>query len=129
MSSGHQHSRCAEATLQAVFLNEALLDGIENAILLQILDGANAVAFGHGGEDGAALDRFLVHPHDTRSAVRRVAAPVCSGEAQRVPHEVDEQQPSLDSRVWSCPLTLTVTSISGLLSCGAAYCGRAATVG
>ncbi len=95
-AGGHQHARGAEAALQAVALHEALLERVELAALVQVLDGADGAAVGHGGQHGAALDRLAVHPQHARAAVGGVAAPVGAGQAQVVAHEVHEQQPGLD---------------------------------
>src|SRR5256885_4841045 len=45
-AAGHHHPRRAEAALQAVLLPEALLDGMELAVLLQAFHGGDLRAVG-----------------------------------------------------------------------------------
>src|SRR2546423_737083 len=93
---GHDHARRAEAALEAVFLHEAHLHGVELSVLLHVLDGAHLVAASHRGEHGARLHGLAVHEHGAGAAVAGVAAPVGAGEAQVLAQEVDEQQARLD---------------------------------
>ena len=93
---GHHHPGRAEAALQAVAAHEALLDRVEDAVLLEVLDGAHLVAAGHRGQHRAGLDRLAVHPGHAGAAVAGVAAPVGAGEPELVAQEVHEQQPALD---------------------------------
>ena len=79
-----------------MLVHEALLDRVEHAALLEVLDRADLAAVGHGRQHGALLDRLAVHPHHAHAAVRRVAAPVGAGQAEVVAQEVDEQQSRLD---------------------------------
>src|SRR5262249_37750991 len=69
----HHHPRGAEAALQAVALDEALLHRVQDAVALEVLDGADLVAGRHRGEHGAALHRLPVQPHHTGPAVAGVA--------------------------------------------------------
>src|SRR5436190_21036005 len=70
--AGDHHPRGAEATLQGVHHMEALLNRIEDAVLLKTLDGRDLMALGHGGERRAGLDRLTVHQHHADAAVGRV---------------------------------------------------------
>src|SRR5215218_286645 len=90
------HARRAEPALEAVLLHEALLDRVELAVALHVLDRADYVAAGHGGEHGAGLDGLPVHQDHAGAAVARVAAPVRARQPQLVTQEVHEQQARLD---------------------------------
>ena len=94
-ASHEHHPRRAEAALQAVLLHEALLHGVERAVLLEVLHGADGVAGGHGGEHRAALHRLALHQHGAGAAVGGVAPPVRAGEAEHIADEVHEQEPGL----------------------------------
>src|SRR5437762_6090770 len=65
----HDHARCAEPTLQAVLFHESLLNGIECAVLLEILDGAHGAPRGHHCERRATLHGLPIDPKHTRSAI------------------------------------------------------------
>ena len=41
-AGGEHHARRAEPALEAVLLDEALLDGVERAVALEALDGADS---------------------------------------------------------------------------------------
>ena len=93
---GHQHPGRAEAALQAVAAHEALLHRVEDAVLLEALDGADLVAAGHRGQHRAGLHRLAVQPGHAGAAVAGVAPPVGPGEPELVAQEVDQQHPALD---------------------------------
>src|SRR3954468_6788412 len=92
----HQHAGGAEAALQGVMLVEALLYRVELALTLERLDRADLMAFAHGREDRARLDRLAVHEDDARAAVGGVAAPVRAGETGVLADVVHEQAARLD---------------------------------
>jgi len=46
--------------LQAVLLDEAVLQRVERPAGVEVLDGSHLVAVGLGGEGGAALDREAI---------------------------------------------------------------------
>ena len=79
-----------------VLLAEALLDRVELTSDLEPLDGPDLVAGGGRRQQRARLDGLAVHQHDTRAAVRRVAAPMRAGKTELVAQEVHEQHPRLD---------------------------------
>src|SRR5215217_1750663 len=93
---GHDHAGGAEAALEAVRLHETLLHGVERAVALHVLDGADLVAARHRGEHGAGLHGLSVEVDDAGAAVGGVTAPVGTGQAERLAQEVHEQQPRLD---------------------------------
>src|SRR5689334_13181344 len=72
----HHHAGRAEAALQAVALDEPLLDRVELAVSGEVLDGTDDAAISHRREYRARLDRRFVEPHDAAAAVGRVTAPV-----------------------------------------------------
>jgi hypothetical protein len=61
------HARRAEPALEAVVLLEGRLDGVERAVLLEALDGAQFVAVG--------LDGHIVHDFTGLPSSRTVQAP------------------------------------------------------
>ncbi len=69
---------------------------IRDALGLHSLDGPHVVASGHRCQSGTALDRFVVDPHDTGTAVAGVATPMRAGQAKMVADVVDEQGSGLD---------------------------------
>ena len=79
-----------------MLVHEALLHGVEHAVLLEAFHGADGMAVGHRGQHGARLDRLAVDPHHADAAVGGVATPVAAGQADVVADEVDEQQARLD---------------------------------
>jgi hypothetical protein len=79
-----------------VALVEALLDRVELAVSLERLDRGHLVAVAHDGEHRARLHGLAVDAHGARTAVGGVAAPVGTGEAERLAQEMDEQQARLD---------------------------------
>src|SRR5437764_8481606 len=66
---GHHHAGRAEAALQAVTLDEPVLDRVELAVSGEVLDGTYRTAVGHRGQYRARLDRRLVEPHHAAAAV------------------------------------------------------------
>ncbi len=95
---GHHHAGRAEAALQAMLLEEALLHRMQDAALLQPLDGADLRAIGLNGEHRAGLGRDAVHEHRAGAAARRVATDVRAGQVRHLADEVHEQQSRLDLR-------------------------------
>src|SRR5512142_118579 len=95
----HHHPRRAEPALKAVLLVEALLHGVQTLCGLEALDGADGAAVRLDREDGAGLHRTSVEEDGARAAVRRVAADVRAGHAERLADEVDEEQAGLDRRI------------------------------
>src|SRR6267142_567386 len=95
-AAGHHHPRRAVPALQPVLVPERFLDGVELAVLLQALHGADLRAVRLDREHRARLHRLDVEQHGAGAAVRGVAADVRPGQAQVLAQEVDEQQPGLD---------------------------------
>src|SRR4030095_5529787 len=52
-AGGHEHARGAEPALQAMALHEALLERVELAARVQVLDGADGAGGGPGGQHAA----------------------------------------------------------------------------
>src|SRR5262249_40843540 len=98
-AAGHHHAGRAVAALEPVLLPEALLHRMELAIPLQSLDRLHLVAVGLDREEGAGFDRHAVEQNGARPAVGGVAADVCTGQAQGLAQEMDEQQSRLDLRL------------------------------
>src|SRR5579859_6711027 len=53
-----QHAGCAEAALQAVLLEEAFLQGVQHAVLLQTFHGLDVAAVSLDGQQRARFDRL-----------------------------------------------------------------------
>src|ERR1700682_1160186 len=94
--AGHHHPGGAEAALQGVLADETLLDRVEDAVALEVLDRADVSTARHGCEHRAALDRLTVHPHDAGAAVGGVATPMRARQAEVIADEVHEEQTGLD---------------------------------
>src|SRR5216683_6378315 len=93
---GHDHARCAEATLQAMLLPEAVLKRVKRAVLLQTFDGFDLTAIRLDREQGARLDVLTVENDRARPAVRGVAANMRARQVQVLSDEVDQQQARFD---------------------------------
>src|SRR5712671_1013154 len=93
---GHHHPRRAVAALQAVLLPERFLDGVELAVLLQALHGADVRAVGLYRQHRARLHRLAVQEHRAGAAVGGVAADVRPGQPQILAEQMDQEQPRLD---------------------------------
>ena len=87
----HHHSRGAEAALEPMFFDEAFLDRMELAIRLKAFDRPHLSAVRLDREDRAGFHRLAVEEDRARSAVRRVAANVRSGQAEVLSEEMDKQ--------------------------------------
>src|SRR5215212_6240241 len=89
---GHDHSRSAEAALEAVLLPEGLLERVERAVArLHPLDRRQPGAVGLDGEHRAALHRLAVEVDRARAALAGVAADVRSRQLEILPQELDKQ--------------------------------------
>jgi hypothetical protein len=91
------HSGCAEAALQAVFVPESPLHGVEASIRGQPFDRGDLDSIGLNRQQRAGFHRLVVHQHRARSTDTRLAPYVSSGETKDVPEVVHEQQSRFDS--------------------------------
>src|SRR5215510_1180458 len=96
--SGHEHAWRAVAALQAVFLEESLLERVELSVLLESLDSQYLASIGLDCENCARLDRLAVHDYSTGSTVTRIATDMCAGKPQVLPQEMNQQQSRLHFR-------------------------------
>src|SRR5262245_52073049 len=94
-ASRHHHARRAIATLQAVLLHEALLDGVELAVLLETLDRPDVASVGLHGQHRAGLHGNAVEEHRAGAAMRGVAADVGPREAEALAQQLDQEQARL----------------------------------
>src|SRR5579883_818605 len=120
----HQHhSRRAEAALQAMLLVEALLNGVQLAILLQTLDGLNLGAIDLRGQQRAGLGRNAVDQDGAGAAACRVAANVRAGEVGNLADKMHQQQAIFD-------IGLKGLAVEGYLDmlchCAHPFCARSA---
>ena len=90
------HPGGAEAALEAVLLLEGSLDRVQLAVRLEPLDGRDLVAVGLDGEHGAGLDRAAVEQHGAGAAAGGVAPDVRTGQPDRAPDVVHQQDPRFD---------------------------------
>src|SRR5215831_690611 len=67
--AGHEHARCAEATLQTVLLPEPFLDGMQLSILLQAFHRQHIAPISLDGEERTGFDWFAIQEHRARPAV------------------------------------------------------------
>src|SRR5712691_1036012 len=91
-----QHARRAEPALEAVLLEESVLQWVQLTVLLQALDSFNLAAIGLDGQQRARLDRLTVEQDGARATVRGIAANVRARQIQVLPDEVDQQQARFD---------------------------------
>ncbi len=92
---GHHHAGGTEATLEAVFFLEALLDGVKITILGKAFHGNNFAAIDLSGQHGAGFCGLPIDQDVTGSAAARITANVGAGQLQVLAQEVDEQGPGL----------------------------------
>ena len=74
-----------------MLLEKAFLERVQLIVLLQTFDGFDARAVSLDGEQCARFDGPTIDNHCARSAVRRVAPDVCSGEIQILADKMHEQ--------------------------------------
>src|SRR6476660_4651771 len=80
----HDHSRGAEAALQAVLVPERLLEGMQRRAVDHALDRPDLGAVRLDREHGAGLRAAAVHVNGAGAAVARVAADVGAGQPEHV---------------------------------------------
>lgn len=101
-----------EAALQAVALDEGRLERVEVSLLLQALDGRDALAFlhrrqGHAGQHSAVIDM-----DGTGAALTAVATLLRPGQAEPVTKRFQKRVvPGSTAIPRACPLTVTFTWI------------------
>ncbi len=70
---------CVLATMQAVFLVEPLLDGMQFPFLLKPLNSPDLAAIGSHGEHGAGLGGLAINDDRAGTTRGRIAANMCTG--------------------------------------------------
>ncbi len=93
---GHDHAGGAEAALEAVFVPEGFLHGVELAVGGEAFDGGDAAAIGLDREQGAGFDGAAFEHDGAGAADGSFAADVGAGEAGDVAEVMDEEQARLD---------------------------------
>jgi hypothetical protein len=93
---GHDHPRGAEAALQAVAVDEGLLDRVALGPLRQAFDAGDPPTLGLQRQHGAALHRLAVEQHRAGAALAGVAADMRAGQAQLLAQYFDQQALRLD---------------------------------
>src|SRR5450755_3055042 len=83
-----QHAGRAEPALQAVLLEEALLQSVQLAVLLQAFDRLDLAAVGLDRQHRARLDRIAVQQNRAGATVRGITPDVGAREVQVLPDEV-----------------------------------------
>src|SRR5579884_838444 len=91
----HDHSRRAIPALQAVLLDESLLDRMKRSIARQSLDGGEGGAVELDGKEGARLCRSSIDEDHTGAALAGVTPDMRAGQLQVVAEEVAQQQARL----------------------------------
>src|SRR5438552_5005217 len=86
----HHHSGRAEAALEAMLFDEALLNRMELAIGLEAFDRPQFSTVCLHCEDRAGFHRLAIEQDRASSAVRRIAANMRSGEAEVLSEEMDQ---------------------------------------
>src|SRR6202020_282964 len=95
---GHDHTRRAEAALQAMIVLERLLHRVQLAVRGEAFDRSDLRAIAARREHRARLDCAAVDVDDAGPALRGVASDMRAGQAQILPQELHEQRPRIDIR-------------------------------
>lgn len=96
LEGGHDHSRGAEATLQAVLFPEALLHRMKFAEGCDSFDRDDIATVALDGEHRARFDGESIDGDGAGTTERGFAAAVRAGEKKRVAEEMDEEKPGFD---------------------------------
>src|SRR5450756_1597570 len=92
---GHDHSRCAETTLDSSLFDERLLERRRLAALRQPLDRRDGRSFRLHSQHKAAGDRTAVHDDRTGTTLALVAADLGPEKSQVVPQNFGERPAGL----------------------------------
>src|SRR6185503_1699816 len=92
----HQHSGCAKAALQTVFLKESVLQWMQFPVLFESFDRRDRASISLNSERRTRLERASVHHNCTRAAVTRVTTDVRACQSQSFAEEMDEQHSWFD---------------------------------
>jgi hypothetical protein len=95
-NAGHDLARGAEAALEAVVLDEGRLQRMERAVVLQPLDGGDALAALHRGERHAGEDAAPIHVHRAGAALAAIAALLRPGQHQLLAQGIEQRRARLD---------------------------------
>src|SRR5258708_187334 len=87
--------RSTIATMQAVFLAEPLLDGMQVPFLLKSLNSLDLAAIGSHGERSAGLGGLAINEDRACTTRGRIAANMGTGEMQTITYPVDKQHASI----------------------------------
>src|SRR5579875_133224 len=104
----HDHSRCAEAAVQAVLLPESLLQGMEMAVGSEPLKRRHVRTVGLDGKDRAGFRGLSIQKHCAGAAQRSLASDVRSCQTGDLAQIVHKKQPRLD--VIFAPVAVDVDS-------------------
>ena len=91
----HDHSGRAVSALEAVVLDEGLLNGVQRVALRQTLDGGDLLAVGLHRKHEARFHQRAVQLHGARAAFSDNAADVRAGEADGLPQKIGKELPRL----------------------------------
>src|SRR5688572_23778903 len=91
----HDHSRGAEAALEAVLVPERLLERMEAGAVGDALDGPDLATVGLDGEHRARLGALAIDVDGAGATVAGVAPDVRPGQPEVLAQEVDEEQARL----------------------------------
>src|SRR5262249_34539697 len=87
----HEEARCAKAALQAVMVDERLLQRVQLVAVCQAFDGADLAAFRLHGTHEARATRFAVEQNRARAAHAMLAADMGSGLPAIVADRIDQR--------------------------------------
>src|SRR6266568_7466219 len=91
-----EHTWRAEPALQAVLLEEALLQRVQLTVLLQAFDRLDLAAISLHGQQRAGLDGLAIEQDRACATVRRIAPDMSASKVQVLADEVDQQESGLD---------------------------------
>ena len=95
----HDHARRTETTLDRAFVDEGLLDRVENPSLSQALDGHHFPAVGFVGEHETGADRLVVEQDSTGAALTFAAAILGASKADLVADDLEQRAMRVDQDV------------------------------
>jgi hypothetical protein len=91
LNDGHNHARCAIATLKAVALPEAFLNAMQFPILREAFDGRDLCAISLDGEHRTGFDRLPIDEDGAGATDAGLTSHVRPGKAAYLTQKLDEQ--------------------------------------
>jgi hypothetical protein len=104
ISRNHDHTRCAETTLQTMTFFKGFLQRMQFAVLGKALNRSYFAAIRLHGQHGAAFGGFAIYMNGTGAAAAGIATNVGTGETQYIAEVLHQQQTGFNL----VPVVLTI---------------------